>query len=96
VLPAVAGRLPRGWAVADDPEAADAELRRLVGAGGHRVARVTGYPQSRLAGLGGLVAEGLLEELLVCEVMAAKLVLQALVYRGCRSLDSRAAVPGFP
>lgn len=86
-----------GGRVADDPEAADAELRRTsLEAGDRRVARVTGYPQARLAGLGGLVAEGLLEEFVVCEVMAAEFVLQALVYRGCRSLDSRAAVPGFP
>jgi hypothetical protein len=60
------------------------------------VAWVTGYPQARLAGLGGLVAEGFLEELVVCEVMTAELVPQALVYRGCRSLDSRAEMPGFP
>jgi hypothetical protein len=58
--------------------------------------RVAGDPWARLAGLGGLVAEGCLEELVVCEVMAAEFVLQALVYRGCRGLDSRAAVPGFP
>jgi hypothetical protein len=53
------------------------------------VAWVTGYPQARLAGLGGLVAEGFLEELVVCEVMAAELVPQALVYRGCRSLEQQ-------
>lgn len=86
-----------GGRVADDPEAADAELGRTpLEAGDRRVARVTGDPQARLARLGRLVGEGFLEELVVCEVMASELVLQALVYRGCRSLDCRAAVPGFP
>jgi hypothetical protein len=86
-----------GGRVADDPEAASAELRRTsLQAGDRRVAWVTGYPQERLAGLDRLVAEGFLEELVVCEVMAAELVLQALVYRGCHSLNSRAEVPGFP
>jgi hypothetical protein len=57
--------------VADHPEAADAELQRTpLEAGDRRVARVTGDPQAGLAGLGGLVAEGFLEELVVCEVMA--------------------------
>ena len=91
--PAVAIRLSREWRVADDPEAAETVVQPTSLAARDRgSAGVARDPQARPARLRGTGAEGFLEKLVVREVAAAELVLQALVHRGCRGLEGATAV----